>query len=123
MRVRALDKNHDWTFGQNRQNYLTESACIYQNVNTRLQSFENDWFLDMDHGLPWLEAMEKPADMSRIESMVKLQVLQTEGVATLDEFSLNINPNTRKLKVELRYTDIYGQTQEVSRTPMDNKPQ
>ena len=53
-RVRRLDKNHDWTFGQGFSNYATESDAIAQNVQTRLWSFANDWFLDLEHGLPWL---------------------------------------------------------------------
>ena len=53
VRVRRLDKNHDWTFGQGFSNYASESEAIAQNVQTRLWSFTNDWFLDLEHGLPW----------------------------------------------------------------------
>ena len=52
-RVRRLNKEHDWTFGQGFSNYATESDAIAQNVQTRLWSFANDWFLDLEHGLPW----------------------------------------------------------------------
>ena len=118
MKVRALDHQHDWTFGRGRNDYLTKSDCIYQNVKTRLLSFVNDWFLDMDHGLPWLDCLEKPGDTGRIERMVKLQVLQTEGVEALDEFELYLDKDTRKVTIHLTYTDVYGQQQSMNSQPL-----
>ena len=46
MRVRAIDKNGDWTFGHSRNNYKTGIEAVKQSVVTRIKSFKNDWFLD-----------------------------------------------------------------------------
>lgn len=110
MRVRALDASHDWTFGRGRQNYLTKSEAIAQNVVTRLLSFRADWFLDLDHGLPWFEMMER----KRIEPLVKQQVLQTEGVQYLTDFDLVYDPQTRKVKINLTYVDVFGEENKVN---------
>ncbi|OOF40934.1 hypothetical protein BKK47_02580 [Rodentibacter mrazii] len=111
MRVRRLDKNHDWTFGQGFANYASESESIAQNVQTRLWSFANDWFLDLDHGLPWLEQMGRNVNLSDWEIRIKRHVLQTEGVAKITEYESNLDPDTRQLKITIGYQDIYGQEQ------------
>ena len=51
MRVRRIDKDGDWTFGQGRNNYADGGECVAQRVCTRLRSFQGDWFLDLEHGL------------------------------------------------------------------------
>lgn len=108
VKVRRLDKNHDWTFGQGFTNYAIESEAIAQNVQTRLCSFTNDWFLDLEHGLPWLEQMGRNVDLGDWEIRIKKHVLQTDGVSKITSYESNLDPNTRKLVIDITYQDIYG---------------
>lgn len=110
MRVRRLDANHDWTFGQGFANYAGESEAIAQCVQTRLWSFVNDWFLDLEHGLPWLEQMERAVNLADWEIKIKQQVLETIGVEKITAYHANFDPETRRLTVEIGYLDIYGNT-------------
>lgn len=114
MRVRRLDHNHDWTFGQGLANYADKSEAIAQCVKTRLWSFTNDWFLDLEHGLPWLEKMGRTVNLSDWELRIKKQVLQTKGVVSITEYDANFEPNRRKMTIELSYLDIYGKENSVS---------
>lgn len=109
MRVRRLDKHHDWTFGQGFTNYAAQSEAIAQNVQTRLWSFVNDWFLDLEHGLPWLEQMGRNVNLSEWEIRLKRYVLQTDGVAKITEYEANLDPDTRQLHITIGYQDIYEQ--------------
>lgn len=110
MRVRRLDQHHDWTFGQSFSNYAVKSEAIAQNVKTRLLSFERDWFLNLDHGLPWLAQMGKSVDLNRFEMLIKKQVLETDGVVKITSYQANVDEQ-RKLTVEIGYEDVYGVTQ------------
>ncbi|MDH2927215.1 hypothetical protein FW755_11140 [Lonepinella koalarum] len=112
--VRRLDKNHDWTFGQGMNNYATESESIKQRVQTRLWSFTNDWFLDLEHGVPWLELMGRNVDWSKLEKEVKNCVLRTDGVASIVDYSTDLDVDTRKLIIQIEYQDIYYQTNTVT---------
>ncbi|MEE3609710.1 hypothetical protein ACLQ90_11845 [Avibacterium paragallinarum] len=114
IKVRRLDHNHDWTFGQGRANYADHSEGIAQNVQCRLWSFANDWFLDLDHGLPWIEKMGRSVDLSELEMQVKKQVLETEGVKQITHYQSRFDPNTRKLTLSINYLDIYGLEHRVS---------
>lgn len=114
MRVRRIDANNDWTFGRGRNSYAATSESVGQRVRTRLQSFMGDWFLDLDHGLPWFARFEKPADLALLEADVKRCVLETPGVQALTAFSIALDPDTRKCTIAVTATDIYGGELQVS---------
>ncbi|MBP6018805.1 MAG: hypothetical protein KA735_04885 [Burkholderiaceae bacterium] len=109
MRVRRNDANNDWTFGRGRASYAATSESVAQRVKTRLQSFFRDWFLDLDHGLPWFARLEKPADLPRIEADVRRCILETPGVETLLSFDMTLNPDTRHLVINVTVRDVYGE--------------
>lgn len=108
MRVRRLDNQHDWTFGNGFSSYASQSEAIAQCVQTRLWSFMGDWFLDLDHGLPWLEQMGRGVNLSEWEMRIKRHVLQTEGVSAITDYQADFDPENRKFTVTLAYRDIYG---------------
>ncbi|AVY95744.1 hypothetical protein DAI18_18110 [Microvirgula aerodenitrificans] len=108
MRVRRVDADNDWTFGQGRASYAGTSESVAQRVRTRLLSFMMDWFLDLDHGLPWLGDMERPADLTQVERDIKRQILKTEGVAEITSFEMEQDTATRKLRIVTTLRDVYG---------------
>lgn len=107
MRVRRLDKNHDWTFGNGIMNYADKSEAIKQVVKTRLWSFVDDWFLDMEHGLPWFEFMENPQKINELEVPIMAYILATEGIKKVNNFKVYFESESRRLIVEFSYVDIY----------------
>ncbi|BBP84549.1 MULTISPECIES: hypothetical protein [Pseudomonas] len=108
MRVRRIDKDGDWTFGQGRNNYADGSECVAQRVCTRLRSFSGDWFLDLEHGLPWLPRMERPADLAQIEVDIKRCILTTEGVSEILDFQISETPDDRRLGIAVTLRDSQG---------------
>jgi hypothetical protein len=114
MRVRRIDAHGDWTFGAGRASYADRSESVAQRVKTRLLSFQGDWFLDLSHGLPWFKLIERPADLARIERAVKTQILQTDGVSIVTEFSMTPNAATRQLNITTTIVDIYGVESTIS---------
>lgn len=114
MRVRRIDANGDWTFGAGRAGYADRSESVAQRVKTRLLSFQGDWFLDLSHGLPWFQLIERPANLGRIERAVKAQILQTDGVSAVTAFSMSPNVTTRQLNITTTIVDIYGVESTIS---------
>lgn len=108
MRVRRLDSNHDWTFGQGFSSYANQSEAIAQCVQTRLWSFMGDWFLDLEHGLPWLEQMERAVNLAELEMRIKRAVLEIEGVKQITSYRTEFEANSRRFTVFIGYLDIYG---------------
>lgn len=114
MLVRRLDDNHDWTFGSGHSNYAQDSEAIAQMVKTRLWSFRGDWFLDLEHGIPWFEQMEHIGNLARLEVPLTAYILETDGVQRIDEFNMTFESDTRRLLIEVTYTDIYGVQNEIN---------
>ncbi|MEA1064753.1 hypothetical protein [Erwinia sp. HR93] len=113
MRTRRLDAAGDWTFGRGRESYATRSECVRQKIKTRLLSFKNDWFLNLDHGLDWFDNIARRGTRLKLEAQIRTCILQTDGVKTLTEFSPQFDPKTRRLTVYATFTDIYGNSGEV----------
>ena len=113
MRVRRVDKNHDWTFGRGLNNYANGSEAIWLSVKMILLSVRNDWFLDLDHGINWFEYWQKNPNMLEMEMDVKTHVLNVDGVVKIDTYDVSIDPETRKSIITLGYTDIFGEQRNV----------
>lgn len=57
MIIRALDENHDWTFGKGKGNYNRFEKAVAENLQTRLLSFLGDCFFDLSAGIDWFNLM------------------------------------------------------------------
>ncbi len=89
MSVRALDKNHDWTFGKGLNDYLKESKEIKQNVKTRILQWKNDCFFALDEGVDWNTFLNK-AESKLLTDDIRRVIVQTVGVADLIDFSASL---------------------------------
>jgi len=110
MRVSGLDSNDDWRFGKGKANYLTGRKAIAQNVRTRLRSFANDWYLDVEEGIPWIQLLGNPGTERRILRSVERTVLQTEGVLQVTRLEIVRRDGNRGVTIRVDYTDVYGET-------------
>lgn len=120
MRVRRLDGDHDWTFGGGISDYATESEAIAQSIRTQLLSLYGDWFLNREHGVHWQNYLKKNPNIREMETEIKKVVLNTTGVEKLTDFSIYLDPDTRKITVTINYVDIYGKESEVSTNAPSN---
>lgn len=105
MRVRRLN-GHDWTFGRGRADYVKDQAAIAQNIKTRLLSFKNDWFLDIDANIDWMNLLGQRGTEKIIENEVARVVLTTSGVVRIN--SLSLQNKERRVIIEANITTIFG---------------
>jgi hypothetical protein len=114
MIVRRLDSNFDMTFGQGLSDYARDQEAVAQNVRTRLQLLREEWFLDVDAGIPYLqEIMVKPANLPLAESLIKQTIIETDGIDELRSFDVVFNRDTRRLGVSATVTTIFGTTDNI----------
>jgi hypothetical protein len=105
MRVRRLN-GHDWTFGRGRADYVKDQAAIAQNIKTRLLSFKNDWFLDIDANIDWMNLLGQRGTEKIIENEVARVILTTSGVVRIN--SLSLQNKERRVIIEANITTIFG---------------
>ena len=109
MRVSGLTVDGDWRFGKGKATYKRRSDAIRQNVFTRLRSFENDWFLDITHGLPWVDMLGSRNTRQRILREIERQVLTTEGVRAIDRLELVSVDDNRAATIQIAIIDIFDE--------------
>lgn len=114
MLLRRLDENHDMTFGQGVGNFARDQEATAQAVRTRLLLLEEEWFLDTDAGVPWLQRiMVKPTDLPLAEALIKAEILGTEGILSIESFSMAFDRETRALVIGATVRNIYGSIQNI----------
>ena len=113
MIVRELDKNHDWTFGRSKSNYLNKSDAIAQSVKTKLLSLKNDWFLNRKDGIAWFDYLDKNPNTQSLEMECKRRILSVPGVEEITLFDIQLNSETRQLLIQAEYNDKYNQSRGV----------
>ena len=108
MKVSGLDSEADWVFGKDKHSYKSGSDAIKQNVVTRLRSFYNDWFLDVDFGIPWLTLLGTRNNENQVKRAISKSILETTGIMNISKLEFVYTSDDRVLQVSVSYTDVYG---------------
>ena len=105
MRVSGLDSGGDWIFGSGKASYKTQSEAVLQSIKTRLKSFTDDWFLNIEDGVDWITLLGSKGNEYKINREIEKTILQTEGVVAIINFSTTLTD--RNLSVSVKYIDVY----------------
>ena len=105
MIIRALDGNHDATFGQGKQNFLSGQNAVAENIKTNLYCFLRDCFFDIQNGIDWLRFFSVPTTSQEIALSVKGIVLLCFGVTSIN--SLSVSTADRKISISMNINTIF----------------
>lgn len=108
MRAVRLDTDGDWTFGQGLSNYASFEGSIKQSITTRLKSFANDWFLDMDANVDWIAILGAKNNEIRIKREVDRVVSETDGVVKITKLELVVNRETRRANIQISVSTLFS---------------
>ena len=105
-------------WGRGLQNFATLAEATCQRVRTRLLLVLGEWFLDTTAGVPWFQPddgsasaqpfMGGPANLGYVEATLKAAVLATDGVASINSFSMTFDHISRKLFVSINANSVDG---------------
>lgn len=118
--TRRLDANHDMTFGSGLANFAVDAEATAQNVRTRLQTLQGEWFLDTTAGVPYLNnatvskaITDKPADPAWADAVIQAEILDTDGVQAITSYSSVFNRSKRTFAVAVTIQTVYGTTENI----------
>lgn len=110
MIYRKLDIDGDYTFGGNGNSFYRNDALgVAQSVVTRLKLWENEWFLDISEGMPYLDGVMGKYTIDDVDSIIKERIINTEGVVEITSYQSSFNPDLRKFSVSVTISTIYGE--------------
>lgn len=104
--VRALDSNHDWTFGAGKSNYLANNAAVAQNINTRLNSFLGNCFFDLGAGIDWFNLLGS-SNQTALNLSISSIILNTPQVTGILQLSINLS-SKREFSVAYQVQTVYS---------------
>lgn len=106
----SLDSGNNITLDtDNSIKRLDKGAEVVQSVRSRLLFYFAESPLDTSKGVPYFEKIfVKPANLPETESILKTEIIKTDGVQELTDFGLEFDSNTRKLTVSWKAVSIYG---------------
>lgn len=71
-------------------------SAISQHVWQRIKTFQGEWFLDNQAGVPWLsQVLGRPYNPGLAEALIKTVVMETAGVTGITEFSVSFDQRLR----------------------------
>lgn len=75
-----------------------DAEAVGQHVEQRLMAHEGEWFLDTEVGVPWVrDILGGQYDPVLAESVLKAEILDTDGVVDITTFSVRFDRSTRGL--------------------------
>ncbi|MCD1645239.1 hypothetical protein [Aurantimonas coralicida] len=97
----STDAPHDlYLDGDGNLVMVTDARAVGQHVRQRLMTYEKEWFLDTTAGVPWLdEIMGKRENLALAEGLMKAEILDTDGVTGISDFSPRYLRSHRELNV------------------------
>ena len=88
---------------------VEETDQIAQNLAIRLRFILGEWFLDIEAGVPYYEdILIKAPNQYRVESVLKEEIINTEGVTEILSFTSNYQPETRRFTVQFSCDTVSG---------------
>lgn len=91
MRIRNLDNNWDWTFGQSQINYVKDEKSILLDIQMRLKEWYQDCFFALQNGIPWSVRLGFHNQKDLLDRDVKNIVSNTYGVLNFNNFTSLVN--------------------------------
>jgi hypothetical protein len=112
MRVRKLDANGDYSFGNGEADFwINAPEGVAQKVKTRLLLWTGEWFLDKTVGTPWLQKILGYNTAANRDVAIRTVILQTEGVTALSNYSSSVGGGgPRRLVVSGLITTVFSKT-------------
>lgn len=86
MRMRNLDTDNDWEFGNSQSNYVTATQAIALDVKTALQGWVGDCFFALQDGIDWYNRLEFNQKQN-LDNDISNLILSRNGIIGIISFS------------------------------------
>lgn len=109
IKMRNIDADGDWCFGNNLQDYGDNKISTMNNIKTRLQSIKYDCFFDLTAGIDWFNILGNRGRFAKdiVEINVRLCILQSLYVTELVDLKTIYNED-RSLNLEYTINTVFG---------------
>lgn len=109
MRVRKVDAAGDMQFGKGLLDFHKNTPDgVAQVVQSRLQLYTGEWFLDLSEGMAWrTEVLGKYTGPTR-DMVIRDRILGSPGVTEITSYDSALNRDTRDYTAQATIATQYG---------------
>lgn len=107
MIIRQVDSNNDWTFGKGINSFAKNDEAIGQNIRSRLLSWKNDCFFDLQAGIDWKSRLDA-GQRQALEDEARALILQSFGVVAVNSIDATFDGTTRNLSITYNISTIFS---------------
>ncbi|KAB7788051.1 hypothetical protein [Methylorubrum populi] len=117
MRVRRVSSDGDMVFGGNQAAFHRDTPeAVAQVVESRLQLWEGQWYLDLEEGTPYeTQVLGKRTETLR-DPALRARILDTPGVTEIARYDSVLNRDTRGFTVTATIETAFSRTDPRGRT-------
>lgn len=85
--------------------------AVAEHAAQRVRTFEGEWFLDSEAGLPWFQQLlGRRFDPALAEALVKAEIAETKGVIEITAFSVSFDQSSRFVNMkQIDFTTEYDE--------------
>jgi hypothetical protein len=101
---------HDLVFVNYDLVLISGLSYLAQKLKIKLLFFFKEWFLDTTKGMDFYGTLfVKNPNLNAVDNMIKITIVDTEGVLELLEYNADYSFSDRKLNVTFKVNTIYGE--------------
>lgn len=111
MRYRKLTADGDYPFGNGQLDYYRDTPeAVGQAVQTRLQLWLGEWYLNINSGTPYMQGVLGKKSKAQADTTIQDVISNTQGVVGYENYESSVDANTRGMNVRFDLNTIYGPT-------------
>ena len=101
-------KTHDLALNSDVM-FIDNAERVAQQIKIQLLTFLGEWFLDVTHGVPYLNyVLVKNPNFTLIRELFREQILKVNGVSNLVSIDIDFNSATRQMSLSYEAETEYG---------------
>lgn len=110
MKIRALDSNGDWMFGQGKGSYLAGVEATIEDIDTALHILLGEAFWAMTFGVDWFNLIggEAPIAQQNIILQCRQVIISRENVTKINSVNVTFTDYRRSLRVVYDISTVFG---------------
>lgn len=95
--------------GEGNKKIVEQSQEVALYLKQRLQTYLGEWLFNTTVGVPYFQRiLIRPFNKPLADSLIKREILKTQGVTGLISYSSNLNNRSRLLQIQFSYTDSFS---------------
>lgn len=106
MRIRNVDANWDWTFGQSQTNYVKDEYAIILDIQMKIKGWYGDCFFALQNGISWRTRLGQHNQKELLDRDLTNAIQSVDGVLNIQDFTSSMEG--RRYRAQCRVYTRYS---------------